>query len=206
VHHGKSANDNDHIHLVANLIRGDGRKHYFDRADWTILGEVRREMEAKYGLTTTAPGKAGTPALSRPEVERQRASGRESGREVLRRGVRAAATAARSESEFITNAAQHGMILRPRWAHGGREEVIGYFAARPSTATGTAELQWFGGGKLARDLTLPALRTGWDPDPDPDPDPDAVAAWKAIEARTTPSPRRAPVADPRLMKEANQAM
>lgn len=200
VHHGKSANDNDHIHLVANLIRGDGRKHYFDRADWTILGEVRREMEAKYGLTSTAPGKAGTPALSRPEVERQRASGRESSREVLRRGVRAAATAARSESEFITNAAQHGMLLRPRWAHGGREEVIGYFAARPSTATGTAELQWFGGGKLARDLTLPALRTGWDPDPA------AVAAWKAIEARTAPSPRRTPVADPRLMKEANHAM
>ncbi len=200
VRHGRSANGNDHIHLVANLVREDGRRHFFPDPDWTVLGAVRREMEAKYGLAATAPAKAGSPALSRPEVERQRASGRESGREVLRRGVRAAATAARSESEFLTNAAQHGMILRPRWAHGGRETVVGYFVARPSTGSGTEGLQWFGGGKLARDLTLPALRTGWDLDPG------AVAVWKATEARSTPSSRRVPVADPRLMKEANQAM
>jgi hypothetical protein len=200
VRHGKSSGGNDHIHLVANLIREDGRKHFFTRPDFTVLAEVRRGMEAKYGLTSTAPAKAGTPELSRPEVERQRATGMESDREALRRGIRAAATASRTESEFVDAASGHGMILRPRWARGGRREVVGYSVARPTTGTDTATLVWFGGGKLGRDLTLPALRAGWTPDPD------AAKAWQRVGGTTRSGPRRLPLADPRLMAQANQAM
>jgi hypothetical protein len=38
---------------------------------------------------------------------------------------------------------------------------------------------WFGGGKLGRDLTLPALRAGWAGDPG------AVPAWRAVDRPST---------------------
>ncbi len=47
---------------------------------------------------------------------------------------------------------------------------------------------------------MPALRAGWGSDLE------ATAAWKAIDGRSTTEQRRTSVADPRLMKEANQAM
>ncbi len=47
---------------------------------------------------------------------------------------------------------------------------------------------WFGGGKLAHDLTLPALRAGWTRDGDP------VTAWRrASTPAPTPAPDPAPV-------------
>ena len=131
---------------------------------------------------------AGTPPLSRVEVQRQTRTRQESDRERLRRTVRAVATAARSESEFLVLAREHGVIVRPRWETGaGRTTVVGYSVARPSAPGSGEYLVWFGGGKLGKDLTLPALREGWDPDPA------AVASWRAVDttgarpAGTTPT-------------------
>jgi hypothetical protein len=169
VHHGKSTNGNDHIHLVANLVREDGRKHYFTRPDFTVLAEVRAEMETKYGLTVTGRAKTGLAPVSRLEVQQQRATGAELPRERLRRAVLAAGTAARSESEFVETLRRGGVIVRPRWEAGtSRTAVVGYSVALPSTPGPDGkkpDLVWFGGGKLDRNLTLQALRGGWAPDP-----------------------------------------
>jgi len=50
VHHGDSAGGNDHIHLVANLINDDGRKHKFIRPPGVMMGEVRKDLELKHCL------------------------------------------------------------------------------------------------------------------------------------------------------------
>ena len=38
---------------------------------------------------------------------------------------------------------------------------MGYSVALPGPASGSQRAIWFGGGRLARDLTLPSLREGW---------------------------------------------
>jgi len=66
------------------------------------------------------------------------------------------------------------------WARGG-DRVVGYRVALADAPTGQSgsKAVWFGGGKLAHDLTLPALRAGWTRDADP------VTAWRRA---TTPAP------------------
>jgi hypothetical protein len=204
VRHGHSSAGNDHIHLVANLVREDGRTHHFDRPDWTVLREVAAEVETRFGLTVTGASKTGTPGMSRLEVQTQRSTRLESPRERLRRGVRASATAARSESEFVGLLRAEGLVVRPRWGTGGRDTVVGYCVARPTTPGAGEEVVWFGGGKLGRDLTLPALRQAWEPDPTAD------TAWRAVDpasraterAAATPARAPRPVLSPEVLTEA----
>jgi hypothetical protein len=55
------------------------------------------------------------------------------------------------------------VLVRPRFEAGGNEVVIGYsVAVRPEV--GDTPI-WFGGGKLAKDLTLPSLRQFWELSP-----------------------------------------
>jgi len=102
--------------------------------------------------------------------------------------------------EFIGHARANGLILRPRWGTGASTDVTGYAAARPSTDTATDSLVFFSGLALGRDLSLPALRAGWEPDPG------AVAAWRAATHRGATAPRRIPVHDPRAVTAAGQAL
>ena len=81
----------------------------------------------------------------------------------LERTVRAAATASLDEGEFVRRLRRGGVLIRPRFAAGRDDVVAGYsIAVRP--ATGDKPI-WFGGGRLARDLTLPRLREGWPESP-----------------------------------------
>ncbi len=52
-----------------------------------------------------------------------------------------------------------GVLVRPRYAHGGRDVITGYSVALPDSE-GKA-MKWYGGGWIARDLRLPWLRMGW---------------------------------------------
>jgi hypothetical protein len=191
VHHGAASEGRGHIHLQATLVREDGRAVHLSN-DYRVLRAVATEMRERFGLEVrTREMGAGTPPLSRVEVQRQVQTRQESDREKLRRTVRACATAARTESEFLAMAGEHGVIVRPRWDTGtGRSAVVGYSVARPSTPGSGEDLVWFGGGKLGRDLTLPALRAGWTADPG------AVAAWRVVDGPATvrkpASARRAP--------------
>jgi len=98
----------------------------------------------------------------------------------LERRVRAAATAASTEAQWLARLGELGVAVEARWARGG-DRVVGYRVALVDTPRGQAgsKAVWFGGGTLAHDLTLPALRAGWARAGDP------ATAW-----------RRAPTAAP----------
>ncbi|MGW4859634.1 hypothetical protein [Kocuria palustris] len=95
--------------------------------------------------------------MERAELERDK--GREPARFRLERTVRACAVAAESEAQFVRQMRRAGLLVHPRYAAGTDSVVTGCSVAqRPPK--GMRPL-WFGGGKLAQDLTLPSLRTRW---------------------------------------------
>ncbi len=53
---------------------------------------------------------------------------------------------------------EHGLQVRPRYAQGSTCKVVGYSVRLADTGHGRGRAVWYGGGRLARDLTLPALR------------------------------------------------
>ncbi len=177
VHHGDSAGGNDHIHLVANLINDDGRKHKFIRPPGVMMGEVRKDLELKHGLklvghdTGNGLGPYSQAEARRAEEQRQNTAAEkavpvqsvtvaEPETVRLERRVRAAASAATDESDFLHHLTEQEVAVRPRFATGNRTRVVGMSVALP---TGDGQtLIWHGGGRLAKDLTLPAIRKQWD--------------------------------------------
>ena len=121
-----------------------------------------------------APAQAGSRGLKHGELAADRRRGRQLGdrgehperssRQTLERIVRACATASRDESEFIRRLRDEGDPLRPRYAEGGTDKVVGYSVRLPGAEEGPRRSVWYGGGRLARDLTLPALRRSWGQD------------------------------------------
>jgi hypothetical protein len=167
VRHGLSKDGNDHIHVAVSLVREDGTKASTWN-DYRKAGKVCEELEDRFGLEHV-PGRSthrSVPEPSRKDREISAARGDpEPLRVRLERTVRACAAAARSEAHFIALARSNGLLIRPRYADDpGARTVTGYaVAARDgrqafSRKTGTTGPVWFGGGKLASDLTLPALR------------------------------------------------
>ncbi|MGW2725086.1 relaxase/mobilization nuclease domain-containing protein [Streptomyces sp. NPDC001492] len=173
VHHGLSVNGNDHIHLMVNLVRTDGTKADVWR-DRPRSQDVCARLEQDMGLRIVEGRANGRtmPGIKRGEQEAgQRRGQPEPARLTLARRVRAAAATATSEAEFVHNLRASGVRARPRYAAGGRDEVMGYSVALHPD--GNDSPVWYGGLKLGRDLTLPKLRQQW-PDSDPA---EAVAAW-----------------------------
>ena len=178
VRHGVSENGNDHVHLVVSLVREDGSKANV----WNDRPRAQAacgELERRHGLTvleSRAAGRGG--ARGHKPGERELAARRgsdELARERLERVVRGCAAAALDEAEFVRRVRRAGVRLRPRFAAGRHDVVAGYSAALRPPA-GQAPV-WYGGGHLARDLTLPRLRAQW-----PDTPQDAAAAvaeWTA---------------------------
>ncbi len=159
--HGNSAQGNQHIHIAASLVRADGSRVDTWQSKRT-LSTLCADLERTYGLTV-AEGREGRgmPGLSRAELERTaREQLAEAPRITLARLVRAVSVASKDEAEFVRRLRGSGALLRPRYASGGRKEVVGYSVALGSRA-GDAPI-WFGGGKLAKDLTLPHLRQHWE--------------------------------------------
>lgn len=94
-------------------------------------------------------------------------------RVVLARTIRGCATAAGDEAEFVRRMRRAGLLVRPRFAEGTQDVVTGYSVAQRPRAAGEKPV-WYGGGRLARDLTLPRLRQDW-------PDTPTTAAAAAAE-------------------------
>ena len=177
VRHGLSTNGNDHIHLAVSLVREDGTKATTHN-DFTRAQDVCRDLERDYGLEQLESRGQGLGERGVKPAERERAT-RSSAAEVdahkMERTVRAAATASVDEGEFVRRLRRGGVLIRPRYAAGRDDVVAGYsVAVRP--LTGEKPI-WYGGGRLARDLTLPRLREGW-PD-SPHTAQGAVDEWRA---------------------------
>ena len=79
----------------------------------------------------------------------------------LRREVCTAAAGASTEQEFFTRLRQAGVLVRLRHSVANPGEVTGYAVGLPQHAARDGGVIWYGGGKLAPDLTLPKLRTRW---------------------------------------------
>ena len=79
----------------------------------------------------------------------------------LRRHVSTAAAGVRTEREFFDRLAQAGVVVRRRYSTVHPGEVTGYAVGLPEHTARGGGVIWYGGGKLAADLTLPKLRQRW---------------------------------------------
>ncbi|WP_072713684.1 relaxase/mobilization nuclease domain-containing protein [Rhodococcus rhodnii] len=204
VHHGMSAAGNDHIHIAASAVREDGTKVDLYR-DYKRASEAAHALEVEHGLTVidSRSAQIGEPGFHRAEKHRAEREGAvELDRDLLARRVRACATASRDEAEFVRRMRGQGLIVRPRMAAGRADVVTGYKVALRPRERSTAPV-FYGGGHLAKDLTLPRLRGEWADTPEQADA--AVAEWNAArrgQKPVAPGRERKQVADPRMLDRA----
>ncbi|MGW2404085.1 relaxase/mobilization nuclease domain-containing protein [Streptomyces sp. NPDC001739] len=147
----------DHIHIIATLVREDGHSPNHHRSGQRAQAACRL-IEADYGLHRVEAGD-GTAAKRSTSAERRKAQrqGRaQTPREELRETVRRAVAGATSEGEFFDRLTSAGLLLRTRVAPSG--DLLGYTVALPGDRNGKGEPIWFPGAKLAPDLSLPRIR------------------------------------------------
>lgn len=188
IHHGSAKNGGDHIHIAANIVREDGTK-------WSPWYDQRRAQKAcnvlehRYGLLVVESRERGRGSRcdsAAAQNAAKRAGASRTDRAVLEERLRAAATAADSEADFVRRARRLGVRLHPRFARGRTDVVVGYSAAL-RTEDGQ-QTRWWGGGRIARDLTLTQLRTRWEDTP--------TSSLEAVEAWKGHYPKRAPYDGP----------
>jgi len=161
----------DHIHLVAMLARQDGGTV----RTWNERYRVRDAClaaERRYGLRPTAPAdRTADRCPSRAEREKAARNGRaEPPRVTLRRHVATCAAAAVSTEDFFTRLGQAGVQVRFRYSTQNPGQVTGYSVSLPGDTARTGGQVWFGGGKLAADLSWPRLSRRWAAPQQPVPD------------------------------------
>ena len=187
----------DYIHLVATLARQDRIRPKV----WNDFFRVRdacQDAEGQFGLRPTAPADR-TAARRATRAESEQASRRgwpEPPRVTLRREVCTAAAGASTEEEFFACLAKAGVQVRRRHSTINPLEVTGYAVGLPHHIARDGQVIWYGGGKLAADLTLPKLRARWDSLPGGD----RLAAASSLPAPAARAVLRATVAT-----EAEQA-
>jgi hypothetical protein len=152
----------DHIHIVATLARQDGTKPRI----WNDFYRVREScqaMERRFALHVTAPGDR--TVGRRPTRAESEHAGRlgweEPARIALRRAVHTAAAGASNEEEFFVRLDAAGILVRKRFSQRDPGQVTGYAVARAGHLNRDGAPVWYGGGKLAADLTIPKLRARW---------------------------------------------
>jgi hypothetical protein len=204
IHHGKSANGNDHIHIAASMVREDGSlvKLFVPpspgkkpQGDGPRSSQVIQMLERKYNLQIDRDDQAVSPSYHHAEVETALqmrpdvdASAVEAGRTAdfptaeagkkatqqrgepvrfeLARRVRAAATAANDEADFVELLAKHlDVVVRPRWSD-TENKVVGYSVGlvpptSDKTSVDAGNVVWYSGTSLGRDLTITELRKQW---------------------------------------------
>jgi hypothetical protein len=160
----------NHVHVVATLARQDG-KRVWPRNDFYRAREASRAVEERYGLRQTSPAdRTGPREITRAEQRRHRADEvkrRERGlppsagpdRDVLRRRVRIAAAGATDLPAFFARLRSDGVLVKERRSQRDPDQITGYAVALRADG----EPVWFGGGKLAPDLSLPRLQDRWAP-------------------------------------------
>ncbi|MGW7297399.1 relaxase/mobilization nuclease domain-containing protein [Streptomyces sp. NPDC054829] len=181
----------DHIHIIATLVRDDGRRPRLHSEARRAQAECRR-IEADYNLRRVPTGD-GTAAKRPTSAERHKAEreGRaQSAREELRETVRRAVAGAMSEEEFFDRLASAGLLIRKRVAPSG--DLLGYTVALPDDRNGDKEPVFYAGSTLAPDLSLPRIRKRFSAGPSDTPSAQtpsgpatarrraAAAAWQAV--------------------------
>ena len=178
VRHGQSKAGNDHVHVVVGLVREDGTKAKVWN-DRPRAQQLAGELERKYGLQVLESREAGTGVRGQKPAEVEVVV-----RDELANTVRATAAASATEAEFVSRMRQTPDVrIRPRFAAGREDVVTGYSVAW--AAPGSGALNWYGGGSLSAELSLPRLRARW-----PDTPQHATAAipeWRGAKRNQRPA-------------------
>ncbi|MFE3854557.1 relaxase/mobilization nuclease domain-containing protein [Streptomyces griseorubiginosus] len=153
----------DHIHIIATLVREDGRRPDHHRSGKRAQAEARL-IEADYNLRRVTPGD-GTAAKRTTSAERHKAQrlGQErAAREELRETVRRAVAGATSTDEFLNRLKDAGLLVRTRVLPSG--DLKGYTVALPGDRNGDKEPIYYAGSTLAPDLSLPRIQERFTPE------------------------------------------
>ena len=152
----------DHIHLVAMLARQDRSRPRVVNERYRVR-DACLAAERRYGLRSTDP--ADRTAARRPtRAETGKAARHGQGeppRTTLRRLVCTAAASAAGPDEFFAGLDQVGVLVRLRYSVTDPGQVTGYAVAIPGDIARNGQPVWYGGGKLAADLSWPRLCQRW---------------------------------------------
>jgi hypothetical protein len=152
----------DHIHLVAMLARQDRTRPRVVNERYRVR-DACLAAERRYGLRSTAP--ADRTAARRPSRAETGKAARqhrdEPARVTLCRHVATAAASAGGSEEFFARLDEAGVLIRLRYSTRNPGQVTGYAVALPDDTTKDGEAVWYGGGKLAADLSWPKLAQRW---------------------------------------------
>ncbi|PJN32206.1 mobilization protein [Streptomyces sp. CB02959] len=179
----------DHIHIIATVVREDGRQARI-RQDGKRSQEEARKIEIDYGLRRLNVGD-GTAAKRPTSAERHKAErqGKErTPREELRETVRRAVAGATSEEEFFDRLAAAGLLIRQRAAPSG--DLLGYKVALPDDRNEDQEPIYYSGSTLAPDLSLPRIRERWSETADPSHSNDVPADSSSRPSPSSPGTAR----------------
>ncbi|WP_406362743.1 relaxase/mobilization nuclease domain-containing protein [Streptomyces sp. NBC_01579] len=148
----------DHIHIMATTVRADGRRPRTHRDGQRAQAECRK-IEAEFGLRRLKSGDLTAPrtptGAERAKADRQGQT--VTARQWLREQAYAVAAAVRIEADYFTVLQSLGIQVKFRL---GPEtgDVIGYGLAAPGDTNAAGEPIWYGGSKLAPDLSINRLR------------------------------------------------
>jgi hypothetical protein len=148
----------DHIHIMATTIRADGRRPRTHHDGKRAQAECRK-IEAEFGLRRLKSGDLTAPrtptGAERAKAERQGQT--VTARQWLREQAYAVAAAVRTEADYFTVLQSLGIKVKTRL---GPEtgDIIGYSLAAPGDTNAAGEPVWYGGSKLAPDLSINRLR------------------------------------------------
>src|SRR5262249_50403430 len=152
----------DHMHIVATLAR-QARSRPATWNDFYRVRDACQDAERRFGLRSTAPAdRTAARRATRAETEQAiRRGWAEAPRTTLPREVSTAAAGSGTEQEFFARLDQARILVRKRYSTTHPGEVTGYAVGLPHHTTSDGGAVWYGGGKLAADLTLPKLRARW---------------------------------------------
>ncbi|MFF1690878.1 MULTISPECIES: relaxase/mobilization nuclease domain-containing protein [unclassified Streptomyces] len=141
----------DHIHILATTVRGDGRRPRTNRDGWRAQQECRK-IEAEFGLRRLKSGDLTAP---RTPTGAERAKAERLGQEVttrewLRERAYEGAAAVRGMDDYFSVLTALGIQVKPR-VSAKTGEVDGYSLAAPGDTI------FFGGSALAPDLSYNRL-------------------------------------------------
>ncbi|MFJ9764633.1 relaxase/mobilization nuclease domain-containing protein [Streptomyces erythrochromogenes] len=148
----------DHIHILATTVRADGRRPRTHRDGQRAQAECRK-IEAEFGLRRLKSGDLTAPRTpTGAECAKAERQGQTvTARQWLREQAYAVAAAVRTEADYFTVLQSLGIKVKTRL---GPEtgDVIGYSLAAPGDTNAAGEPVWYGGSKLAPDLSINRLR------------------------------------------------
>jgi len=190
----------DHIHLMAILVaqHESGRLTRFSPPFYkTRLREACQELEREFGLTLTAGiDRTAAKQPTRGEIGKANRNRRpETARSELHRLISQTAATAQEPDEFFAKLDE--LQVKYRLSYTATDEIRGCAFALRTDQTRDHELVWFGGGRLAADLTWPKLLARWYSTPTVN-----TSIERTEDGRSTPQARRNVLAEATAVVDA----